>query len=112
MTAPGLTGGIEERLRREEWILHQRLQAPPRVAGRSDAFAGWRTLVAPENHANLIKRQRWDELSEASAAWALDPPPEATPTDPDWWPLLDGLRKPDHSGDIHAGLQAIEAPDR
>lgn len=110
--APGLTGGIEERLWREGWSLHQRLQGAPRVAGRSDALAGWRTLVSPENHANFVKRQRWDELSELSAAWALDPPPEATPKDPYWWSLLDGLRQADHSGDNHAGLQTIEAADR
>lgn len=112
MPAPGLTGGIEERLWCQGWSLHQRLQGAPRVAGRSDALAGWRTLVSPENHANFVKRQRWHELSELSAAWALDPPPEATPKDPYWWPLLDGLRQADHSGDIHAGLQTIEAADR
>lgn len=53
----------------------------------------WRQVVAPDNHCNFDKRLRWDGLDAASAAWALDPPPQATPRNPPWWPLLEALRQ-------------------
>ena len=89
---------LDDRLRREGWSLHQRLEraAAAATAGEPPAgatLAGWRQIVAPDNRANFNKRLRWDGLSEASAAWALDPPPEATPADPPWWPLLEALRQ-------------------
>ncbi|MFM8275870.1 MAG: DUF4135 domain-containing protein, partial [Cyanobium sp.] len=93
---------LDDRLRREGWSLHQRLEtAAAAVAAAAAAgeppggarLAGWRQIVAPDNSANFNKRLRWDGLSEASAAWALDPPPEATPSDPPWWPLLEAIRQ-------------------
>lgn len=41
--------GIVERLLREGWSLHQRLQVAPSLQDRSDALTGWRAVVAPDN---------------------------------------------------------------
>jgi type 2 lantibiotic biosynthesis protein LanM len=99
---------LEEQLRREGWSLHQRLQMAPSDEGPSPststsaALQRWRELVAPDNPLNFEKRLQWDGLTEAHIAWALDPPPEATPLDAAWWPLLQELRQ--------AALQAAAEP--
>lgn len=107
LPASALDRGIEERLRREGWSLHQRLQDAPPAEGRREALAGWRVLVAGDNPANFEKRLRWDGLGEATAAWALDPPAEATPKDPDWWPLLQGLRQAGREAEPGASSQPL-----
>jgi len=105
------TDGMDERLRREGWSLHQRLNTAPASDGEpqhSAVLASWRHVVAPNNHINFAKRLRWDGLSEASAAWAVDPPAQATPQDPSWWPLLEALRQAGRdaaAGGIHQELR-------
>jgi len=110
-------GALDARLRREGWSLHQRLAtaaaAAAATAGKPPAaatLAGWRQIVAPDNKANFDKRLGWDGLSEASAAWALDPPPEATPSDPTWWPLLEALRQAGR--DAAGGTKRQQLADR
>ena len=102
-------GAIEERLLREGWTLHQRLDSAPAAAGEPQHRAvldRWRQVVAPDNPDNFDKRLRWDGFTEASAAWALDPPAEAVPTDPQWWPVLEGIRQ---AGRVAAAEAAVEA---
>lgn len=99
---------LKEQLHREGWSLHQRLQVAPVDQGSSPsasataALQRWRERVAPDNPLNFDKRMRWDGLTEAHLAWALDPPPEATPAEAPWWPLLQELRQ--------AALQAAAEP--
>ncbi len=96
MKAADAKNGLDLRLRREGWSLHHRLDTAPDADGELQHRAvleSWRQLVAPDNHSNFDKRLRWDGLSEASAAWALDPPAQATPQNPSWWPLLVALRQ-------------------
>jgi len=89
-----LPDSVGERIRREGWSLHQRLQkVQGRGAGSQSAetvsiLKFWRELVAPDNPGNFEKRLEWDGLTLASAAWALNPPAESTPQAPEWWPLL------------------------
>jgi type 2 lantibiotic biosynthesis protein LanM len=84
----GHSTGIVDRLRREGWSLHQRLQCAPELKGNGDGLASWRAVVAPDSAANFDKRLRWDGLSPASAAWALNPPAHLVPTQPEWWDTL------------------------
>ncbi len=111
MSTAARTDGMDERLRREGWSLHQRLNTAPASDGEpqhSAVLASWRHVVAPNNHINFAKRLRWDGLSEASAAWAVDPPAQATPQDPSWWPLLEALRQAGRdaaAGGIHQELR-------
>lgn len=91
---------LEERLRREGWSLHQRLEVAPQHAETSVsastlvALQRWRELVGPDRPQNADKRLQWDGLTEANLIWALDPPAEATPLeDAPWLPLLRELRQ-------------------
>jgi type 2 lantibiotic biosynthesis protein LanM len=96
VSSAGPVGALDDHLLREGWSLHQRLDVAAAAAGEPPPTAmleGWRQIVAPDNTENFDKRLAWDGLSEAGAAWALDPPPEATPADPPWWPLLEALRQ-------------------
>lgn len=84
----GHATGTGERLRREGWSLHERLACAPELNGDGDGLASWRAVVAPDSAANFDKRLRWDGLSPASVAWALNPPAHLVPTEPDWWDTL------------------------
>jgi type 2 lantibiotic biosynthesis protein LanM len=86
---------LDQRLLREGWSLHRRLRA---AASQHDPrnpylLEIWRQVVAPDNTSNFDKRLEWDSLAAANAAWALDPPAEAVPQSPDWWPLLLAMRQ-------------------
>lgn len=90
---------LDQLLLLEGWSLHQRLNSAMGqgiVKPNSRVFQEldiWRGQIAPDNPANFDKRLDWDSLSEFDAAWALDPPAEAAPQSPEWWPLLGELRK-------------------
>ena len=87
---------LHTQLRREGWSLHRRIEAAidaGEAPKKPTALESWRQVVAPDNPANFAKRLEWDGLNAASAPWALDPPAEAIPQKPDWWPLLDALRQ-------------------
>ena len=92
-----LPNSVGERVRREGWSLHQRLQtvqgggACSQSAEPASILKRWRELVAPDNPGNFEKRLEWDGLTLASAAWALNPPSESTPLAPEWWPLLEAI---------------------
>ena len=93
------TGNVEERVLREGWTLHQRLQAAAgcdlanELSSEARVLDRWLAFVAPDNPLNFDKRLAWDNLTIAAALWALDPPEAATPKCPDWWPLLEALRQ-------------------
>ena len=89
------TTSIDWLLLREGWSFHQRLQAVIATDTTSSRqhLESWRELVAPDNPANFKKRLSWGNLTPSQAAWALDPPTEATPLSPNWWPLLEALRQ-------------------
>jgi len=70
----------------------------------------WRQLVAPDTPANFDKRLAWDGLSLAQAAWALNPPDDAVPQEPPWWPLLEALRQA--GCDAAAGTAHLALADR
>ena len=104
-------GAIEQRLLREGWSLHQRLDSAPTAVGElhnRTVLGRWRQVVAPDSLGNFDKRLRWDGFSEASAAWALDPPAAAIPANPEWWPLLQGLRQAGR--EAAAGAEAAAEP--
>jgi len=91
---------LENRLRREGWSLHQRLNwavvhgLPSGVGSlRSDALQSWRQVVAPDRPVNFSKRLAWDGLSPEAAAWALQPDTASGPQEPPWWWLLKALRQ-------------------
>jgi type 2 lantibiotic biosynthesis protein LanM len=92
-----LPNSVGERVRREGWSLHQRLQtvqgggAGSQSAEPASILKSWRELVAPDNPGNFEKRLEWDGLTLASAAWVLNPPAESTPQAPEWWPLLEAI---------------------
>jgi hypothetical protein len=92
-----LPDSVGERVRREGWSLHQRLQtaqgggAGSQSAEPASILKRWRELVAPDNPGNFEKRLEWDGLTLASAAWVLNPPAESTPQAPEWWPLLEAI---------------------
>lgn len=97
-----ISNKLEDQLRREGWSLLQRLDAaPPDYLASNSSLESWRQVVAPDNPSNFGKRLRWDGLNADRAAWALDPPEDATPQNPDWWPLLEAMRKAarDSAGD-------------
>jgi type 2 lantibiotic biosynthesis protein LanM len=87
---------LDIRLQREGWSLHQRLKAAP-ADGPLSVLPGtldtWRQVVAPDQPGNFDKRLAWDGLDGSRAAWALDPPADAIPSNPHWWPLLQSLRQ-------------------
>ena len=104
---------LESQLRREGWSLHQRLEAaiaaghPPHSSAQLES---WRQIVAPDSKTNFDKRLDWDGLDAGSAAWVLNPPAEATPQRPAWWPLLDALRQAGRAavaaeGTLHQSLE-------
>ena len=100
---------IERQLLHEGWSLHQRLQSviATDTISNGQHLECWRELVAPDNPANFKKRLSWDHLTPSQAAWALDPPTEATPLSPNWWPLLEALRQAARDasgGDLHQQL--------
>jgi type 2 lantibiotic biosynthesis protein LanM len=87
---------LDAQLRREGWSLHQRLEAAIAAVHRPQSSAqleSWRLIVAPDSPINFDKRLDWDGLDAGSAAWVLNPPAEATPQRPAWWPLLEALRQ-------------------
>ena len=97
--AGALFSRIEDRVLREGWTLHQRLQAAAgsdltnELSGETRALDRWLEAVAPDNPLNFHKRLAWDNLTIAAAFWALDPPEPATPQTPEWWSLLEALRQ-------------------
>jgi len=101
---------LDAQLRREGWSLHQRLEAAV-VAGSpqlsSAQLESWRQIVAPDSPVNFDKRLAWDGLSAASAGWVLDPPAEAAPQTPDWWPLLQALRQAGRDAAANAAHQQL-----
>ena len=106
---------IDARLHREGWSLHQRLEAAitsGEVPQSGAAIQSWCQIVAPDNDANFDKRLAWDGLSAASAAWALDPPGEAAPHTPDWWPLLQALRQAGRNAAAGVAHQPLAARGR
>jgi len=87
---------LDAQLRHEGWSLHQRLEAAVAAGSpqhSSTQLDSWRQIVAPDSPANFDKRLDWDGLDAGCAAWVLDPPAEAAPQTPDWWPLLQALRQ-------------------
>jgi len=101
---------LDAQLRREGWSLHQRLEAAVAAGSpqlSSAQLEGWRQIVAPDSPANFDKRLAWDGLSSASAGWALDPPAEAAPQAPDWWPLLQALRQAGRDAAANAAHQQL-----
>ena len=90
---------VDEHTLREGWTLHQRLAdsagyvVEETTARGSELLNAWRKIVAPDNPINFDKRLSWDGFTLQQAAWALDPPSGVTPQEPDWWPLLEGLRQ-------------------
>lgn len=76
---------LDQRLKREGWSLHDRLALAAAQGAEPLHGSGldhWRQVVAPDNRWNFEKRLHWEGLTTASAAWALDPPDEATPDHP------------------------------
>ncbi len=94
---PAIAPSLSKKILREGWSLHQRLQAAQGVEGGNQpaSAAGslerWRERLAADNNNSFDKRLEWDGLTLAGAAWALNPPAEATPLAPAWWPLLEAL---------------------
>jgi type 2 lantibiotic biosynthesis protein LanM len=89
-----ISNKLKDQLLREGWSLLQRLDAaPPDFLASTILLESWCQVVAPDRPSNFDKRLRWDGLSADRAAWALDPPEDATPQNPDWWPLLEAMRK-------------------
>jgi hypothetical protein len=99
---------LDAKLNREGWSLHQRLEAAV-AAGcpqhSSTQLESWRQIVAPDSPANFDKRLAWEGLDAGCAAWALDPPAEAAPQTPDWWPLLQALRQAGRDAAVGAAHQ-------
>jgi type 2 lantibiotic biosynthesis protein LanM len=101
---------LDAKLNREGWSLHQRLEAAV-AAGcpqhSSTQLESWRQIVAPDSPANFDKRLAWEGLDAGCAAWALDPPAEAAPQTPDWWPLLQALRQAGRDAAVGAAHQQL-----
>jgi len=110
-----LPDSIEDRVRREGWTLHQRLQtaqgggAGSQSAEHANILKRWRELVAPDYPGNFEKRLEWDGLTLASAAWALNPPSESTPQAPEWWPLLEAIGQAAREAVMGANHQSLVA---
>jgi type 2 lantibiotic biosynthesis protein LanM len=108
-----LPDSVGDRVRREGWSLHQRLQtAQGGGAGSQSAESAtnlkrWRELVAPDNPANFDKRLEWGGLTLASAAWALNPPAESSPQAPEWWPLLEAISQAAREAAAGASHQSL-----
>jgi type 2 lantibiotic biosynthesis protein LanM len=83
---------LDERLLQEGWTLHSRLRQAPQQIGGEQVLESWRTVVAPDQPANFVKRLEWDGLSAAQAAWALTPDPAKVLAQPPWWVTLEQLR--------------------
>ncbi len=93
---------LTTRLLREGWSLHDRLRIAATLdisrSGdmglKSDSqLEAWRKAVAPHDASNFEKRLRWDNLTLASAAWALQPDDTFVPADPNWWGSLQKIRE-------------------
>ena len=87
---------LDAQLRREGWSLHQRLEADIAASHPAQSSAhleSWRQIVAPDSPINFDKRLDWDGLDAGSAPWVLNPPADAIPQRPAWWPLLQSLRQ-------------------
>jgi type 2 lantibiotic biosynthesis protein LanM len=112
-TFVALPDSVGERVRREGWSLHQRLQtvqgggACSQSAEPACILKRWRELVAPDNPGNFEKRLEWDCLTLASAAWALNPPSESTPLAPEWWPLLEAISQAAREAAAGASHQSL-----
>ena len=112
-TFVALPDSVGERVRREGWSLHQRLQtvqgggACSQSAEPACILKRWRELVAPDNPGNFEKRLEWDGLTLASAAWALNPPSESTPLAPEWWPLLEAISQAAREAAAGASHQSL-----
>lgn len=92
--------GLRDKLLREGWSLHQRLEDSSSIEfHNSDSLDNWRQIVAPEFPENFYKRLVWDGLSLDQAAWALNPPVESVPQYPHWWQFLLAM--------CHAGRNAL-----
>ncbi len=95
---------LDERILLESWTLHSRLRQAPQQIGGEQVLESWRTVVAPDQPTNFVKRLEWDLLSAAQAAWALNPDPSEVPTQPAWWATLEQLRAAAAGGVVEAGL--------
>ena len=104
---------VADRVRREGWSLHQRLQTAQGGGASSQSaepainLNRWRELVAPDNPANFDKRLEWDGLTLASAAWALNPLAESSPPAPEWWPLLEAISQAAREAAAGASQQSL-----
>jgi type 2 lantibiotic biosynthesis protein LanM len=96
---------VVERMRLEGWSLNTRLRQAPDEASSDASLEHWRTVVAPDQHANFSKRLQWDGRSPAQAAWALAPDPEQVPMHPGWWPTLEHLRTAATTAAVETGLE-------
>lgn len=103
---------LEDELIREGWSLHDRLDAARSIdddcsISDDEILLPWQRVVAPDTIGNFQKRLIWDGLTSTQAAWALNPPPERIPPNPDWLPLLRSLRQ---AGRAAAGQPAPAGP--
>lgn len=95
---------LKERLLLEGWSLHDRLRQCPQEVGGEQSLESWRTVVAPDQPNNFVKRLEWDGLCAAQAAWALTPDPSEVPTQPTWWVTLEQLRAAGAGGGVEVEL--------